>query len=79
MDWAKTDYCFRWEFLLFPFIPSWLIAKSLALLLWHITCSCFEHDDSDLASVYTEDRSNRIAFLLLLLFLVGLFVYLHGK
>lgn len=77
MECAKTDYGFRWFYLLYPFIPSWLIVKSLALLLWHIAYSSFEHDDSNLASVYTEDRSNRIAFLILLLFLIGLFVYLY--
>lgn len=47
------DYGFRWCYLQFPFIPSWLIAKSLAILFLHMTITFFENDDSDLVSVYT--------------------------
>lgn len=70
-----TDFGFRWFYLLFPFIPTWLIAKSFALLFRQIASSFFEKDDSTFASVYSEDRSNRIAFLILVLFLVTLFIY----
>lgn len=76
MEWAKTNYGFRSVYLLFPFIPTWLVAKSFFLLLWHIVSSCFEHDDNDLASVYTEDRSNRVAFLILLAALLYFMQYL---
>lgn len=73
MDWAKTDYGFRLVYLLFPFIPTWLILKKAATTLWEILLT---QDDDDPLHVYTEDRSNRIAFLVMLLFIAGCMAFI---
>jgi len=73
MEWIKTGYGFRWEYLLSPFIPTLLFLKKAPTVLWNFV---HNSDDDDLLCVYTEDSSNRVAFLVMLLFLVGCLAYM---
>lgn len=77
----SIDYGFRWVYLLFPFLPTLLLIKGTVVVIWHLLSALLNfflcHDDGeDPTAAYSERRSDRIAFVIMVFALICIFLYL---
>ena len=77
----SLNYGFRWQFLLFPFLPTLLMCKYIALMVWaflHLLRSVITmpfQDDGDNFGAYYSSRYKTCVVLGLFAFLFILFYW----
>lgn len=80
----SIDYGFRWVYLLFPVLPTLLLVKGIAVVVWQLLSTLLHYilchdDEEDPTASFSERQSNCIAFVIMIVALVCIFLYLNHQ